>query len=248
MKATESWLADHLPSWLVQKVPRDHRETDAAFRRRRKVVTGVSVLGAGLLGISLSSKPGSPRFYAAGLSVAAVYVAGGLDSGPLHLGYEQGPDQNLKRPVLVPVLTGLGAFGAFYSAALVARRIPVLDRALRSVLMYADQGDPALVYLTTLANGVAEEVFFRGALYAALGTNRPVVRSTAIYTLATTPTRNPALVLAAGVMGSLFALQRRASGGIQAPILTHVTWSALMAHFLPPLFSPRATPADRPDR
>jgi hypothetical protein len=37
-------------------------------------------------------------------------------------------------------------------------------------------------------------------------------------------------------MGTLFALQRRATGGVQAPILTHLTWSALMVRFLPPLF------------
>ena len=65
--------------------------------------------------------------------------------------------------------------------------------------------------------------------------------STAVYALATVATRNPALVFAAVVMGALFGLQRRASGGIQAPMLTHLTWSALMLRFLPPLF------ADRPD-
>jgi len=57
-----------------------------------------------------------------------------------------------------------------------------------------------------------------------------------VYMLATTATRNPALVLASGVMGALFGLQRRSSGGIQAPILTHLTWSTLMLRFLPPLF------------
>ena len=60
--------------------------------------------------------------------------------------------------------------------------------------------------------------------------------STAVYMLATAATRNPALVLASGVMGALFGLQRRASGGMQAPILTHLTWSTLMLRFLPPLF------------
>jgi hypothetical protein len=54
--------------------------------------------------------------------------------------------------------------------------------------------------------------------------------------LATVATRNPALVLASAVMGTLFGLQRRASGGIQAPILTHLTWSVLMLRYLPPLF------------
>ena len=93
-----------------------------------------------------------------------------------------------------------------------------------------------------LANGLAEEVFFRGALYAAVGVERPVLTSTAVYGLATTATRNPALVLASLVMGLLFGLQRRASGGIQAPMLTHLTWSALMLRFLPPLFAAPSQP------
>ena len=60
-----------------------------------------------------------------------------------------------------------------------------------------------------------------------------------VYTLATVATRNPALVLASVPMGLLFALQRRASGGIQAPVLSHLTWSVLMLRFLPPLFRDR---------
>jgi hypothetical protein len=68
-----------------------------------------------------------------------------------------------------------------------------------------------------------------------------VPKSTAVYALATTSTRNPALVLASGAVGTLFALQRRATGGIQAPLLTHLTWSALMLRYLPPLF--REVPA-----
>jgi membrane protease YdiL (CAAX protease family) len=116
----------------------------------------------------------------------------------------------------------------------------VLEEAISRVLAFADEGDDRLVLLTALANGVGEEVFFRGALHTALGTGlgglRPVTTSTAVYALATTTTRNPALVLAAGVMGTLFGLQRRASGGLQAPLITHLTWSTLMVRFLPPLF------------
>jgi hypothetical protein len=43
-------------------------------------------------------------------------------------------------------------------------------------------------------------------------------------------------------MGTLFGLQRRATGGIQAPLITHVVWSALMLRFLPPLFPPQHVP------
>jgi len=151
----------------------------------------------------------------------------------------QNRDQTLRRPVLTPVATGVAAFAGFYGCALVARRIPVLEQAISSILTYADEGRTSLVLATTLANGLAEEVFFRGALYAAIGEQNPVALSTAAYSLATVTTRNPALVLAAGVMGTLFAAQRRSSGGIQAPVLTHLTWSTLMLRYLPPLFRDR---------
>jgi membrane protease YdiL (CAAX protease family) len=229
-------VARALPRWLVEKVPRDHREPDEAFRHRRRVVAGVTAAGAGLLGVSLQTRPASWQFYAATAGVAATWVAGGLASGPLHLGWVQKRDQTLRRPVVTPVLTGVAAFGAFYGCALVAKRIPVLDTAISSVLAYAHQGDTRLVLATTVANGAAEEVFFRGALYAAIGEQHPVALSTGAYALATVTTRNPALVLAAGAMGTLFAAQRRASGGIQAPVLTHLTWSVLMLRYLPPLF------------
>ncbi len=234
--AARTRIVAALPDFLTTKVPRDHRESDAAFRRRRKVVGGVTAAGAAALGVSLSTKPGSWQFYAATAGVAATWVAGGFASGPLHLGWMQARDETLRRPVITPVLTGVGAFGVFYACALVARHIPVLDEAIGSILTYADQGDSRLVLLTTLANGASEEVFFRGALYAAIGEHHPVALSTAAYGLATVATRNPALVLAASVMGTLFAAQRRASGGIQAPVLTHLTWSALMLRYLPPLF------------
>ncbi len=229
-------VAAVLPSWLVDKVPRDHHEPDAAFHRRRRVVAGVSVLGAGLLGVGLSTKPGSAAFYVSTLGVAGTWVAGGFASGRLHLGWMATRDDTYKRPVITPVLTGVGAFGFFYGCALVARHVPVLDRAISSILTFADQGSTPLVLLTTLVNGASEEVFFRGALYAAVGVDHPVAVSTGVYTVATMATRNPALVLAAAVMGALFGLQRRSSGGIQAPVLTHLTWSVLMLRYLPPLF------------
>ena len=224
---------------MLRRVPRDHWESDEAFRRRRRVTGATAVAGASLLGMSLSTPPGSPRFYWQTLGVAGTWVVGGLASGPLHLGRMFGPGERLRRPVLTPIVSGVGAFGAFYAAALVARRIPVLERAIGSVLRYADQGSTPLVVTTTLANGVAEEVFFRGALYAAAGADRPVLVSTVVYGLATTATRNQALVLASVPMGLLFAVQRRVTGGIQASVLTHVVWSALMLRYLPPLFADR---------
>ncbi|RYU15274.1 CPBP family intramembrane metalloprotease [Nocardioides iriomotensis] len=236
MRALVARLRGRLPKPITHVAPVVHDEAAAIVRRRRRIVAGVSVVGASLLGAGLSTKPGSREFYGTTLTVAGVWTVGGLVSGPLHLGWIEGQDDRLRRPVVTPVATGVAAFGFFYGCALVAQKIPLLDRAISRVLVFAEEGDEPLVLLTTLANGLGEEVFFRGALYAALGDDHPVVKSTAVYALATSTTRNPALVLAAGVMGSLFGLQRRASQGLQAPVLTHLTWSALMVRYLPPLF------------
>jgi membrane protease YdiL (CAAX protease family) len=89
--------------------------------------------------------------------------------------------------------------------------------------------------VVTAVNGVAEELFFRGALYAALP-RYPVVVTTAAYTIATLATGDPVLALAALLLGALVGLERRATGGIQAPILTHVLWSVTMLLALPAIF------------
>jgi uncharacterized protein len=225
-----------LPMPITHVVPVRHHESPEVAARRRTVVVGTSVLGATVLGLSLAAPPNSGRFYVLTLTAAGTWTLGGVASGPLHLGWIEGRDRRLRRPWLTPVATGAGAFGFFYVCALVARRVPFLDTAISRVLQFAEQGSMPLVLLTTYANGVGEEVFFRGALYATLPRHRAVVASTGVYTLATLTTRNPSLVLAATVMGALFGLQRRASGGLQAPLLTHLTWSTLMVRYLPPLF------------
>jgi membrane protease YdiL (CAAX protease family) len=235
------WAKDRLAR-PFRPVPRDHWESAGAFRRRRRVVAVTAVTGAGLLGASLSTRPGSPRFYRLTAATAAAWAGGSLLSGPLHLGRTYGHGERLARPVVLPALLGVAAFVPFYGCALVCRRIPPLNRMLTSVLRYADRGADAPVLATTLVNGAAEELFFRGALYAAVGGGAPVAATTATYALATAATRNPMLVAASVVMGTLFAMQRRATGGIQAPIITHLVWSTLMLRYLPPLF-PTELPA-----
>jgi membrane protease YdiL (CAAX protease family) len=223
-------------------VSRTPVEPAAVVRRRRLIVAGVSLLGTRLLGKSFSAQPGSKKFYVLTAAVASTWTLGGFLSGPLHLGWVQNRDHRLRRPVITPVATGVAAFGCFCGCALVTQHVPVLNRAIGNVLSFADEGSTAMNIATTIANGLGEEVFFRGALYAALDADRAAVVSTAVYTLATATTRNPALMLAAGAMGTLFSLQRRASGGLQAPVLTHLTWSILMVRYLPPIFR-RAHPA-----
>jgi membrane protease YdiL (CAAX protease family) len=61
--------------------------------------------------------------------------------------------------------------------------------------------------------------------------------STAVYAVATVATGNPMLVFAAVTLGAVLGLQRRASGGVLAPVLTHICWSLVMILALPPLFA-----------
>ena len=132
--------------------------------RRRRVVAATAVAGVGVLGASLVATPGSPASTASPRATALTFAGGGLASGPFPAGGRRAPT-GLRRPVVGPVLTGVGAFGAFYAAALVAKRFPVLTGPSRRCALRR-QGVGGLVYATTLANGAAEEVFFRGALDA----------------------------------------------------------------------------------
>ncbi|SHG98440.1 hypothetical protein SAMN05443575_3016 [Jatrophihabitans endophyticus] len=219
---------------LFDQVPRDHQQPDRDFRRRR-IVVGVSlVLGATLLGISLATDPGDPAFYPLTIGVAAVWFVGGFVSGPLHLGYMMSRNA-LRRPVLTPIALGLAASAVFVVGAVVIRSIEPLRDVVANVLEHANQGNLALIAFVALLNGAAEEVFFRGALYSAIGRRRPIVLSVIIYSIVTIATGNPMLVFAAVLMGTVFGLQRRASGGILASMLTHLTWSAVMLFALPPI-------------
>ena len=115
------------------------------------------------------------------MAVAGTWVAGALGSGPVYLGSTRGRESTRHRLVVMPVLTGVGAFGAFYGAARLARHIPLLDQAIGGILRYADEGSTALVLLTACTNGVAEELFFRGALWSAVEDSRPVAKTTLAY-------------------------------------------------------------------
>lgn len=221
-------LPDHIPPAQAEPV--------TARARRRRIITATGIGGAGLLGLSLSTRPGSPQFYLLTMGLAGTWAAGALSSGPLPLDTLPGQHRDRRHPVVMPVLTGAGAFGLFYGAARLARHIPPLSQAIGSVLHYADDGSTPLVLLTASANALAEEMFFRGALWALVQDSHPLAKTTLAYAATTTTTRNPALVLAGTATSVLFGLQRRTSGGILAPALTHLTWSLLMLHYLPPLF------------
>ena len=221
---------------LWDQVPRDHRESKRELRRRQWVTGAFVVIGAVVLGISLRIEPGSDWFYAATLGLAVVWALGAFLSGPLHLGHTWRGEEPGPRPVLVPLAYGALLAAVFVLGALVVREVPWLDDQVRHVLDHADRGSVPLLVLVTAVNGVAEELFFRGALYAAVP-RYPAAVTSAAYALATLATGNPALAFAAVLLAVLVGLERRATGGIQAPIITHLVWSLTMLLVLPALFS-----------
>ena len=208
-----------------------------AGRRHRWRAAGAAGLGgAGLLAASLSARAGSRQFYLLTAGLAATWTGGALAAGPPSWAGPRGHDNGPRHLVVLPVLTGAGAFGLFYGAARLARHIPVLDRAITGVLRYAEDGSAPLVLLTASANAVAEELFFRGALWSLTQRANPLGTTTLAYTATVAVTRNPPLTIAGAATSVLFGLHRRASGGVLAPALTHLTWSLLMLTCLPPLF------------
>jgi membrane protease YdiL (CAAX protease family) len=62
------------------------------------------------------------------------------------------------------------------------------------------------------------------------------VVSTIVYVATTTTTGNPMLGFAAVILGAVCALERRATGGVLAPMLTHFFWGLVMVLALPPVF------------
>ncbi|MEU8819632.1 type II CAAX endopeptidase family protein [Actinoplanes sp. NPDC048796] len=219
---------------LAEPVERDHRQSDSEFRRRRVVAAVTLAVGATLLGLSLSVRPGDAVFYPLTVLVAAVWIIGALLSGPLHLGSAPRRGRR-RRPVVVPVVTGLVIAAVFIAGALAVREIPALRDLVNDVLAHARYGEAALIAAVTVLNGIAEEIFFRGALFAAIGRRHPVAISTVVYAAATVATGNAMLVFAAALLGLVLGIQRRVTGGVLAPILTHITWSTTMLFALPAL-------------
>jgi membrane protease YdiL (CAAX protease family) len=202
-----------------------------AQRSRPAILIGALVLGTVLLAATVRVQSDSAAFTILALLLAATWVIGAFASGPI----EARPGSNLRLPsaVLGAVLIGVLAFLLFVVAAAIARHLPFADDAVDSVLEAKDDGRGWLVLVVALVNAVAEELFFRGALYTALRDRRPLVTATLVYVAVTAATGNVALVVAAVVMGSILTVERAVTRGVMVPVITHMTWSTLMLLALP---------------
>jgi membrane protease YdiL (CAAX protease family) len=221
---------------LVTPVPRDHWESDTAIQRRRIVCAVTLAAGAVLLGLSLNLTPGDERFYLFMTLVAAIWTAGSFASGKIYMG--QAHTRRGDRyavPVLQSLILATLLLAVFLTGAVLVAQVPVLRGPVNAVLDYARFGSLPVVAMITLVNGLAEELFFRGAVFSAVPARHQISISTLLYMLVTVSTGNVMLVLAAAVLGTVVALQRRVTGGVVAPMITHVVWSSGMLFLLPHL-------------
>lgn len=200
--------------------------------RRRFVVIAFGVIGVAGLAWGLRTDPGSGAFYLSTLSLGVVWFVGGLVSGPVPLGWEMHDGQR-RRPVVSAIIAGAALAAVFVVGALIVGQVPALSDRVERVLDYASEGSWPIVLLLTVANGIAEEVFFRGAVQPALPARARLPVSVLIYAAMTMATGNLMLGFAAVLLGVVVSLQRRATGGVLAPVLTHVTWSVSMFVALP---------------
>lgn len=199
---------------------------DASLARRRWVVLVTLLVGAVSLGFTLRLEPGDWRFVAGAAWMAAVWVVGALVSGPL-------PDRGRgPRALGTGVLVGLAAVATTVVGGLVVAHFPVLREPAEELLQHAGP-DTVLVVVLTLVNGVSEELFFRGALYDAIPARLAVPVTTVVYALSTVGAGVLLLVVAATLLGAMTALLRQRTGGLLAPVATHVIWSVGMLLLLP---------------
>lgn len=222
-------------SRIITRTSLPYHEPRSVVLRRRIVVGIVLVVGAGLLYFMHTKEPGNPAFYWLALGLATVWVTGAWLAGPLHLGAVRFRGRN-ERPVFTGTGIGLGLGAIFVLGGLVVKQIPPLSAQVTDILQFATDAPWREVVLIALFNAIAEEVFFRGALFSAFGRHYPMVCSTLLYVAAILAAGNPMLGFAALVLGGVCAVERRATGGVLAPVLTHLVWGLIMVLALPPLF------------
>ncbi|MEB3021127.1 CPBP family intramembrane glutamic endopeptidase [[Mycobacterium] crassicus] len=220
---------------ILTKISVPYHEPNAVVLRRRIVVGVVLVLGAGVLGFMHTKQPGDAWFYWLSLALGAIWAVGAMVSGPMHLGVVRFRGRN-ERPVFTGTGVGLVLGGFFILGALAVQQVPLLADQVTAVLDFTTQVSWRLVVLIAIVNAIAEEMFFRGALFSAFGRHYPLVLSTVLYIAAMMAAGNLMVGLAALVLGTVCAVERRATGGVLAPVLTHLVWGLMMVLALPPIF------------
>ena len=191
------------------------------------------VLGAVVLGLGVGTRPGDPLFDLATTGGAVLWVLGAFASGSLDLGRARSRAGGSSLGVLLGFILGALLLAVFLAGALVVGQVPCLRGPVAELLDHARYASLPVVVAITIASGIAEELFFRGAVYAAFPERWAIPGSTLLYAASTLFTGVPLLTFAAVCLGLLTAAQRRVTGGVLGPVASHLTWSLGMLLLLP---------------
>jgi uncharacterized protein len=200
--------------------------------RRRWIALVTLLIGTGALIGLLRVDADDPRFALAAACVAAIWFGGGWLAGPPPVRGDVGA----RRAAGLGVGSGLLAAAVCLSAGFVAAHVAGLRDPAQDLLAHTATGTVA-VFGVALLNGIAEELFFRGALYDALSPPYALLGSTGAYVLTTVGSGVLLLPAAALLLGLLTGWLRRVTGGVIAPAAAHLTWSLAMISVLPSVLS-----------
>jgi membrane protease YdiL (CAAX protease family) len=196
-------------------------------RRSGLVLLATVVVAAVVTGRAFDKPYGSAGFLRLTYVLALVLVAGAVLSG----GPPRAESRSDRHPWLGPVLRAVVLFAVFAVLSWVTPVLPPVRHGMRVLLRYADAYPFWRVALAAATVGVAEEVFYRGAVFERA--RLPVMTATLAHVVTTLPAGNVALTLSALVLGSVLGHARRRSGGWWAPAVTHALWSVLVIAWLP---------------
>lgn len=199
-----------------------------ARRRSLLILVLTLVVASVVVRATFRSAPGSSRLMWLTYVLALLLLGGSWLSGR---SWPKAHRRAGRHPVVGPVLTAVLLFVAFAFLGWAFSWIGPLDDGADAIIERARAGPWWQLALVAAAAGVAEEVMFRGALFERV--RLPVVTASLAHMAMTLPAGNLALTLAAGFVGVVLGLSRRASGGWFAPAVTHVVWALLMATWLP---------------
>ncbi len=227
-------LRSFVAAALIDPVPREHVESGEALVQRRWISSVTLAVGSFMLAFTLRLAPGDPAFYAATLALATTWIVGGLISGKIYLGNAHtraGTDSG--RGVVQGIIIGVVLLAVLLAGAALVAPVPALRDPLLGLFLHADLGIAPLVAVLTALIAIGEELFFRGALWAAVGGRQALLVTTLIYALTTIPSGLPLMVLSAALVGFVAGVHRRVTGGVLGPVIIHLIWSLGLFFLLP---------------
>lgn len=220
----------------------------ATFARFVVLTCIPAFVAAVMLGFASHSAPGSATFYLLTFAVAVLYFAvwalcrrrfgwAPIVTKSVHGSSTRSATRTVSGDALLGAITGVSLLVLFCLGALMVRFVPPLTAPVEELLSHARGGLLWLTALSTLVNGIAEELFFRGVSPAsAPGTPwARIAFSVVLYTAVTLALGVALLAFAAVVLGVSAHLLTRKTNGLIAAMVLHTVWSQGMLLLLPAL-------------